>query len=314
MSQSAPSSWQLPPGVTRGTWDYRARRPHRAEYDEYFADCKLFEHDEAMLARYFAPPGLVADFGCGTGRALLPLVRKGHRGLAIDLSQEMLDVVREKAAEETLDVRTVLANLVELDDVPDHSADYGMCLFSTLGMIRGSANRAIALRHMRRVIKPGGVFVVHVHNLWNTLRDFGGPWWLATNVWRTRRVKDWELGDKFFDYRRIPNMYLHVFRHGELCTALRDAGFTILESQPLRRGATNRCVCRVCSATSGPAVGWSPPERDVRVKTERVSSRPADRARIRAWRTTRRGESVSANNRCSRPPSICRDRLVGHAR
>ena len=74
MSSSSPPHWQLPPGVTRGLWDYVRSREIAEDYDEYFAFNTLFEFDEQVLARHFKPPGVVVDLGCGTGRALVPLV------------------------------------------------------------------------------------------------------------------------------------------------------------------------------------------------------------------------------------------------
>jgi len=230
------SAWQLPPGVSRGTWDYAEAEHIAREYDEYFADCQLFEHDEGVARRYFQKPGVVADFGCGTGRALLPLMRQGHSGLAIDLSAEMLSVVKEKAEQENLPVTLVRANLVECDSVADAVADYGICFFSTLGMIRGVEHRLAALRHMQRIIKPGGTLVIHVHNVWNNLYDPGGPWWLLKNMWQSARRSDLEFGDKYYPYRQIPQMFLHVFRRREIRGALQQAGFAIREIIPVAPG------------------------------------------------------------------------------
>ena len=113
-----------------------SNRPRSADdYDDYFAFNSLFEHDEQVLARHLRPPGLVADLGCGTGRALVPLVKAGHRGLAIDLSEPMLKVVQEKADLDELPIDCLQANLVELDALADHSVDHAICMFSTLGMI-----------------------------------------------------------------------------------------------------------------------------------------------------------------------------------
>jgi SAM-dependent methyltransferase len=226
-------SWQLPPGVSSGTWDYAQAAHIARDYDEYFADCPLFNLDESIAARYFKTPGIVADFGCGTGRALVPLVKQGHRGLAVDLSNEMLAVVREKATAENLPIDCVQANLVEMDTIPTASVDYGICFFSTLGMVRGAENRLAALRHIHRIIKPGGIFVIHVHNVWYNLYDPTGPWWLIKN-----RIQSWlssklEFGDKVYNYRQIPNMFLHVFRRGEIVGALKSAGFQIREVVPL---------------------------------------------------------------------------------
>jgi SAM-dependent methyltransferase len=229
MSRPDRPTWLLPPGVSRGAWDY-FHAPHIAEnYDDYFAFNSLFEFDEAVLRRHFERPGLVADLGCGTGRALVPLVRAGHRGLAIDLSEHMLRIVRQKADEEKLPIDCMRANLVELDAIPDGVVDYAMCMFSTLGMIRGRANRRGVLKHARRILRPGGRFVLHVHNYWYNLRDPEGPLWVLGNLLTAPLRRDVEVGDRWFPYRGLPSMFLHVFRWRELVADLRAAGFRIIE-------------------------------------------------------------------------------------
>jgi len=229
MSSERRPEWQLPPGVSRSLWEYAHSEPIAQDYDDFFAFNSLFELDEQVLRRHFTAPGLVADLGCGTGRALIPLVRSGFCGLAIDLSEEMLAIVKQKAQEEDLSIEFLCANLVELDPVADDSVDFAMCLFSTLGMIRGRDNRRRALCHARRILKPNGKFVLHVHNFWFNLFDPAGPWWVLKNVLRAAVVGDFERGDKYFEYRGVPNMFLHVFTLGELKQDLRHAGFQIRE-------------------------------------------------------------------------------------
>jgi SAM-dependent methyltransferase len=219
--------WRLPAGVARGSWDYFRSASIAEDYDAYFACNSLFETDVAVLQEHFAKPGLVADLGCGTGRALTPLVRAGHRGLAVDLSPHMLRMVREKAAQEQLPIRCVQANLVELDALRDASVDYAMCLFSTLGMIRGRAHRRRALGHVRRIVAPDGCFVLHVHNFWFNLRDPGCRWDVVRSFAAALRRRDVEVGDKWFPYRGLPNMFLHLFRWRELAADLRWAGWRV---------------------------------------------------------------------------------------
>lgn len=226
--------WRLPRGVTRGLWEYAHSDYIATDYDDYFSFNKLFTFDEQIAAKYIQltdskPRPIVADLGCGTGRALFPLVRRGFRGLAVDLSERMLQVVREKAEAQSLDVDCVRANLVELEGIRDASIDYAICLFSTLGMIRGRDNRLTALQSIRRILKPGGIFVLHVHNYWYNLYDPGGPWWLLSNFSQALFDRDVERGDKFFNYRGVHNMFLHVFSPGELKRSLRKAGFRIQE-------------------------------------------------------------------------------------
>jgi SAM-dependent methyltransferase len=246
--------WKLPAGVTRGLWEYVHSRSIAFDYDTYFADYELFEFDEQVISRHFRTPGLVADLGCGTGRALAPLCRRGFRGLAIDLSENMLAVVREKAARENLPIECLRANLVELD-LPENSVDYAICLFSTLGMIQGRANRQRVLDATRRMLRPGGVFVLHVHNYWWNLYDPRGPWRLTMNYLRAKAIGDVEPGDRYFHYRGVQNMFLHVFTRRELAASLRRAGFRICEFIPLdaRRKRELRWPWLVSSLR---ATGW----------------------------------------------------------
>lgn len=229
--------WQLPPGVAAGTHDYAQSTAMADDYDDYHAENPLFTFEEQVLVEELQPLGLVADLGCGTGRALLPLIRQGHSGLAVDLSEEMLRVVRQKAADEGFAVQTLQANLVELDALPDESVDHSICLFSTLGMIRGREHRRTALKHFHRILKPGGKLVLHVHNFWFNVWDgpseWGGPLWVARNLVRPFRKGDLEIGDKFFPYRGVPNFFLHVFRSGELRQDVASAGFRLHRWIPL---------------------------------------------------------------------------------
>lgn len=227
MPRSDRPLWQLPAGVSRGLWDY-VHSPHIADtYDDYFAFNSLFDFDESLLLETFPTPGVIADLGCGTGRALVPLVEAGHRGLAVDLSAHMLQIVREKADSYDLPIDCVLANMVELDCLRTASVDGAICMFSTLGMIRGRANRRQALAHARRILKPGGRLVLHVHNYWYNLRDPDGPWWVLKNLCTAPWSGSVEVGDKWFPYRGLPSMFLHVFRWRELAADLASAGFRV---------------------------------------------------------------------------------------
>jgi SAM-dependent methyltransferase len=215
--------------VTRSLWEY-VQAPHIADdYDAYFQGNSLFDFDEAVLRRHFTRPGLLVDLGCGTGRLLVPFARRGFRGLAVDLSPHMLAIVGRKAADERLPIDRLLANMTELDCLRDAVADYCICMFSTLGMVRGRDNRLRVLSHARRIVKPGGKFILHVHNRWYNLLNPQGRRWLLVNFLNWLAGRPTEPGDKFFDYRGIPQMFLHIFTRRELKRDLLAAGFSIRE-------------------------------------------------------------------------------------
>ena len=242
------ADWQIPQGVTPSNWEYVQAAHISNGYDEFLLDDPLTEVDRQIISRYLpdlsgvdvaasAPTKpLVADFGCGNGRTLIPLLNRGYRGFGIDLSIPMLKAFQKKIGfkperiESDSDSKKnecfwVQANLVELDCISEGTFDHGISLFSTLGMIRGHENRQGFLRHARRTIKPGGWFILHAHNVWYQLRHPGGLRWALGNGLRAIRGSA-EFGDRESNYRGINNMFIHSFRRKELAKALSLAGFS----------------------------------------------------------------------------------------
>ena len=131
-------------------------------------------------------PGWLLDLGCGTGRLLIPFARRGYPVLGVDLSEEMLAVARDKADAAGVRVHLLHANLAELDGLRDGGFDYAACLFSTLGMVMGAANRRRVVGHAFRLLRPGGRFVLHVHNRWFNVWNGPGRAWLLRDVWDRR--------------------------------------------------------------------------------------------------------------------------------
>ena len=238
MSPSHRASWQLPPGVAPGTWEYVHSHSIAYDYDRYFSGHALFQCDARLNESWLpkvdpAKQIVVADLGCGTARGLEPLVQRGYHGLAIDLSGQMLEVVGQKCEERELPIRRLRANLVELDGVRSDSVDHAICLFSTLGMVKTTAARRRVLAHTYRILKPGAKFIVHVHGLWTNLLFPGGFRWIAAGWWRSLRDGESEWGDKYYAYRGLTRMFLHVFRRREILGALKEVGFQIREVVPL---------------------------------------------------------------------------------
>jgi SAM-dependent methyltransferase len=145
----------------------------------------------------------------------------------------MLRVVGEKAAAADVAIHRLRANLVELEGLRDESFDYAACLFSTLGMIAGTAERRQMLAHAHRVMKPRGRFVLHVHNRWFNFCHREERRWLILNGLRAL-VGIEGAGDKHMPvHQGVAGLTLHLFTRGETVGLLRDAGFRILEIQPV---------------------------------------------------------------------------------
>jgi SAM-dependent methyltransferase len=228
-----PADWQLPTGVSRRTWEY-AHSPEVARgYDARLADSSLPAVDLELARILFARLGRLIDLGCGTGRLLVDFARRGFGVLGVDLSEEMLRMASAKAAASKVQVDLLKANIVELDALADASFDYAACLFSTVGMIEGAAQRRRMVGHVYRLLRPGGVFLLHVHNRWFHMWEKQGRKWLAGDVVRSILGRA-SAGDRDMPaHQGLAGLRLHHFTRREAKRLLMSVGFHVTEIHPL---------------------------------------------------------------------------------
>lgn len=81
---------------------------HDAECGGYSADLPVWERLAGEAG------GTVLDLGTGTGRVALHLAAHGHEVVAADVDAELLEALSERAAERSLGVATVVADVRDL--------------------------------------------------------------------------------------------------------------------------------------------------------------------------------------------------------
>lgn len=255
------SQWRRPAGVAPGTWRYVQQGSIANHYDAFVAETPLCALDQTILRQVFESidsgqnsaestegkagrtdqkvfsdrDNWVLDLGCGTGRAATELSRLGRNVLAIDLSQSMLNHVVERAKRSQVEstsqrigsIVPLRANLVQLDCLADNSAAGAVCLFSTLGMIQGRKNRRTVLRHASRIVRPGGKFLLHVHNRYASLAQSGGKRLLAKSLLKSIFSREHEFGDATYAYRGLPDMFLHRYSRRQLIADLKSSGWQV---------------------------------------------------------------------------------------
>ncbi len=234
LSSMPPPMWRRPAGVAPGTWQYFHQRSIADHYDAFVEGTLLCKIDLYVLSQVLAGPvdgrsQTVLDLGCGTGRAALPLARRGYDVIAIDLSRPMLRILTQKAnAEATVGrVHPLRANLADLNCIADGSADHAICMFATLGMIQGRKHRREMIRHVARIVRPGGTFIIHVHNRWAALREPAGLRNLARSWLRSTLTRNEEFGDATYAYRGLEDMFMHRFSQRELVSDMQLGGWQL---------------------------------------------------------------------------------------
>ena len=148
---------------------------------------------EHFLQRYVSPTDVVVDLGAGYGE-FINHIRCGKK-YAVDLNEETADAVNS-------DVLFLKRRTVELDDIPQGSADivFASNLFEHLS----SKDELLAtLREVWRTLRPGGKLLILQPNIRYAYREY------------------WD----FLDHHL-------ALSHESMGEALELAGFTVVECRP----------------------------------------------------------------------------------
>jgi SAM-dependent methyltransferase len=134
-------------------------------------ECGSYVEDLDLWRELAAEAGAdVDDRPAGTGRVALDLAARGIDVVAVDVDDALLAVLRERAADRGLAVRTVCADARELE--LEEPVAQVLVPMQTLQLLGGPEDRGRFLAAARRVLPPGGLLACA---LAEALDAFEGP-------------------------------------------------------------------------------------------------------------------------------------------
>ncbi len=151
-------------------WKDKVKKERFSEawYDEidrrFIHAARLFAHDKAPFDRIIPFERLqgrcVLEIGCGMGLHSELIARAGAKLTAIDISDTSIEVTTRRLA-----LRQLSANVTRMDartlEFPDATFDF----IWSWGVIHHSAQTALIIKEIHRVLRPGGETRVMVYNL-----------------------------------------------------------------------------------------------------------------------------------------------------
>jgi len=191
-------------------------------------------------------PRTAVDLACGTGSVTTILAGKGLQVTAVDLSEEMLTVARQKAMDLENQPFFLCQNLREL--YLPRAVDLAVCALDSLDYITDPDDCKEAIRRVYKYLNPGGIFIFDV-NTPEKLRAMDGQVFLDEDddvycVWRGEFDEETNICSYGMDlFQRTGNLWNRSFEEHceyaysaeQLVGYLKDAGFTHIRVYADRR-------------------------------------------------------------------------------
>lgn len=180
---------------------------------------------EKLFSEKSNPPKIICDLACGTGNVTLPMAKKGYDMIGVDISENMLDVAREKSREENLDILFIRQNMKDLDLYG--SCDVFLCMTDGFNYITSlNTLKKIFERIRRCFIEPDGLFIFDISSPYKLENILGSN----TYIYNTDDIfYTWENKYK----KPFCKMELNFFKKG--C-----GGFERFEEIQIQRAYTER--------------------------------------------------------------------------
>jgi ubiquinone/menaquinone biosynthesis C-methylase UbiE len=120
---------------------------------------RLIHNPKKILGGYIEPGQTVLDLGCGPGTfslAMAKMVGESGKVIAVDVQEEMLQLVREKAAQQGLESR-IVTHKSDLDRIGiSEMVDFALAFY----MVHEVTNAEAFLKEIVSVLKPKGKLLI----------------------------------------------------------------------------------------------------------------------------------------------------------
>ncbi|CAA9474021.1 MAG: SAM-dependent methyltransferases [uncultured Rubrobacteraceae bacterium] len=181
--------------------------------------------------------GLVVDLGCGSGQWARELLRAGYRVLGIDISEDMVELARQKAPRAEFRVGSLFEAEIPLCDAVTAASEVLNYLFDPQNEERG-LDRLFGRVHDS--LRPGGVFVFDVLGPGQVPPGTLSRGWSAGEDWAVLNEKEEDEGAgtmerRIFSFRKVGELYrrdgevhrVRLYAPEEIEAGLGRAGFEV---------------------------------------------------------------------------------------
>ncbi|MBN1326263.1 class I SAM-dependent methyltransferase [Candidatus Falkowbacteria bacterium] len=194
-----------------------------------FSDTRQYLWGELKkFDKYVKKGNRILDVGCGNGRLYTLLKDKEVNYVGVDNSEEMINQARTRFEDQATGILFEQGDILQLYH-DDNSFDVIFAI-AVLHHIPSKKLRKQALGEVKRVLKPGGYFILTVWDIWGQGKYL---WPILNNYFRKIFGKsDLDYKDALIPWK-APNgeilveRYVHAFTKREIKKLVKNAGFEI---------------------------------------------------------------------------------------
>ncbi len=159
---------------------------------------KFVDYYEQIFARLGKKPKLVLDLACGTGNITIPMAKRGYDMIGLDLSCEMLNIARNKAAAESLDILFLNQDMCEMELYG--TVDSIVCALDGLNYITDEDDLRQIFKLVANYLNPGGVMIFDMNTEYKLREILGGNTYVCEEediyyVWQSEFCEDSKICD-----------------------------------------------------------------------------------------------------------------------
>jgi ubiquinone/menaquinone biosynthesis C-methylase UbiE len=191
---------------------------------EDFSRTRQFTWDIEILSQYTSDGDTVLDLGCGNGRLLEVLKKHRIEYFGPDASKKLIEIARQKYPQNKFEVGDIL-NLPYSDNFFNK-----VFAIRTLHHIPSKEFRLQALKEIRRVLKPGGVLILTVWNVWGSKYKINLLRVIKYSFLKIIGKTKLDFGDTFIPWWKMGEKvkrYFHFFTKKELKNLTEEVGLEV---------------------------------------------------------------------------------------
>ncbi len=134
----------------------------RGPYPDY--SLRMAELLPEILNKFRASPSTILDMACGEGSFAIAMAKRGIQATGVDLSLPMLQIAKEKAKEEQVEIRFINQDLRSLSFKSEF--DLVTCWYDSLNYLLTTEDLLGAFSGASRALKDDGLFIFDLNTIY----------------------------------------------------------------------------------------------------------------------------------------------------